>query len=142
MALNGPLWLLGKALVEERTRTPLGHLSAKALDLGLRKTDSTRGHMFQAIGAVQMFLESHPEYLATICAASPLEPYKPSGQILRDWKAFLRPHGGTYGNRKFSYNYDTLKGYLTPKYGGIRDGGGGGDNEFEICLRLSASFLS
>ena len=39
MALKGPLWLLGRALVEERNRTPLGHLSARALDLGLRKTD-------------------------------------------------------------------------------------------------------
>ena len=142
MALKGPLWLLGRALVEERNRTPLGHLSARALDLGLRKRDSTRGHLFQAAGAVQRFLEAHPEHVAVIQAASPLEPYKPVGQVLADWTAFIAEHDGTYGQRRFNYNYDTLKGYLTPKYGGTRIGGGGGDNEFEICLRLGAAFVS
>ena len=142
MALKGPLWLLGRALVEERNRTPLGHLSSRALDLGLRKTDSTRGHLFQAAGAVQRFLEAHPEHVGTIQAASPLEPYKPAGQVLDDWRTFLAGHDGPYGRGNFGYNYDTLKGYLTPKYGGLRAGGGGGDNEFEICLRLSAAFLS
>ena len=141
MALKGPLWLLGRALVEERNRSTLGHLSARALDLGLRKTDSTRGHLFQAAGAVQRFLEAHPQHVATIKAASPLDPYKPVGQVLNDWKALLAEQAGPYGQRKFGYNYDTLKGYLTPKYGGRRRGGGGGDNEFEICLRLSAAFL-
>lgn len=142
MALKGPLWLLGRALVEERNRTPLGHLSARALDLGLRKTDSTRGHLFQAAGAIQRFLEAHPEHIATIQAAAALEPYKPTGQVLADWKAFLaQQHDGPYGQGKFGYNYGTLKGYLTPKYGGTRTGGGGGDNEFEICLRLGAAFV-
>lgn len=141
MALKGPLWLLGRALVEERNRTPLGHLSARALDLGLRKTDSTRGHLFQAAGAAQKFLEAHPAHVSTIQAASPLDPYKPTGQMLADWKSFLARHGGPHGQGKFGYNYDTLKGYLTPKYGGTRTGGGGGDNEFEICLRLCAAFV-
>ncbi len=141
MALKGPLWLLGRALVEERNRSTLGHLSARALDLGLRKTDSTRGHMIQATGAVQIFLEAHPEHVATIKAASPLAPYKPAAQVLNDWKAFLATHAGPYGRGSFGYNFDTLKGYLTPKYGGSRMGGGGGDNEFEICMRLCAAFV-
>ena len=142
MALKGPLWLLGKALMEERNRTPLSHLSSKALDLGLRKTDSTRGHMFQAIGAVQKFLEANPQHQTTIIAAPPLEPYKPDGQILNNWIEFIQRHERPYGQGKFGYNYDTLRGYLTPKYGGNRTGGGGGDNEFEISLRLCASFMS
>lgn len=141
MALKSPLWLLGKALVEERNRTILGHLSSKALDLGLRKTDSTRGHMFQAIGAVQKFLERFPQHKDTISAASPLEPYKPNRQILTDWKNFIQRHDGSYGHARFDYNYDTLKGYLTLKYGGTRRGGGGGDNEFEISLKLCAHFM-
>lgn len=141
MALKGPLWLLGKALVEERNRTKLGHLSSRALDLGLRKTDSTRGHVFQAIGAVQMFFEQHPEHKATVEGAPATEPYKPDGQLLEDWKEFIAASGGTYGRRNFGYNFDTLKGYLTPKYGGNRGGGGGGDNELEISLRLCASFM-
>ena len=142
MALKGPLWLLRRALVEERNRTALGHLSGRALDLGLLRTDSTRGHLFQAAGAVQRFLEAHPEHVATIQAASPLEPYKPAGQVLADWTAFIAELDGTYGRGRFGYNYDTLKGYLTPRYGGTRAGGGGGDNEFEICLRLGAEFVS
>ena len=142
MALKGPLWLLGLALVEERNRSTLGHLSARALDLGLRKTHSTRGHLFQAAGAVQGFLEAHPEHVATIKAASPLEPYKPAEQVLDDWKAFLDEHAGPYGHRRFGYDYDTLKRFLTPKYSGVRTGGGGGDNEFEICMRLSAAFMA
>ena len=141
MALKGPLWLLARALVNERNRSSLAHLSTRALDLGLRKTDSTRGHLFQAAGAVQKFLEAHPEHVATIQAASPFEPYKPAGQVLADWIAFIAERDGTFGHRKFGYNYDTLKGYLTPKYGGERTGGGGGDNEFEICLRLCAAFV-
>jgi hypothetical protein len=140
MALKGPLSLLGRALVEERGNTQLGYLSARALDLGVRKTDSTRGHLFQAVGAVQRFLEAYPQHVATIKAASPLDPYKPAGQVLADWNTFIGANAGAYGNVKFGYNYDTLKGYLTPKYGGTRLGGGGGDNEFEICLRLGAEF--
>jgi hypothetical protein len=144
MALKGPLWLLGKALTEERNRTALAHLSSKALDLGLRKKDSTRGHMFQAIGAIQQFLIAHLQHKGTIVAASPFQPYEPAGQVLKDWKAFLQNHSGTYGNAKFGfgYDYDTLKGYLTKKYGGTRTGGGGGNNEFEICLRLAAAFMN
>ena len=97
MALKGSLWLLGRALEEERNRSILCHLSARALDLGLRKTDSTRGHVFQAAGAVQNFLEAHPEHVATIDAASPVEPYKLAGDVLDDWKAFLAGCAGTYG---------------------------------------------
>ena len=141
MALKGPLWLLGRALVEERNRSTLSYLSGRALDLGLRRAESTRGHLFQAAGAVQRFLEAHQEHVTTIVAASPLEPYKPTGQMLDDWIAFLAEREGSYGHRRFAYNYDTLRGYLTPKYGGTRTGGGGGDNEFEICMRLSAAFM-
>jgi hypothetical protein len=128
-------------LTEERNRTSLGHLSSRALDLGIRKTDSTRGHLFQAIGAVQQFLIAYPQHKATINTASKIDPYKPTGQVLDDWKTFLKAHAGSYGNAKFGYNYNTLKGYLTKKYAGNRTGGGGGDNEFEISMRLCAAFL-
>ncbi len=141
MALKGPLSLMARCLEEERRRGKLTFLAAKALDLGLRRTDSTRGHIFQAVGAVQNFFQRYPEHRATVAAASPVHPYKPSGNPLRDWKVFLRTHTGEYGRKSFGYDYDTLKGYLTSKYGGRRRGGGGGDNEFEITLRLVAEFL-
>lgn len=111
------------------------------LDLGLRKTDATRGHVFQAAGAVQQFLIAHPNHVATIAAASQIEPYKAKGVVLNDWLQFMAAQSGAYGRSQFGYNYNTLKGYLTNKYGGTRKGGGGGDNEFEICMRLIAAFL-
>ena len=80
--------------------------------------------------------------MVTIDAASPVEPYKPAGDVLDDWKAFLARHVGTYGRAQFGYNYDTLKAYFTQKYGGTCRGGGGGNNEFEICMRLGAAFVA
>ena len=142
MALKGPLWVLGKCLEEERRSSKLGYLSARALDLGLRKTDSTRGHVLQACGAVQRFLAEYPQHRAVIVSKSPVDPYKPTGVVLADWKAFLRERAATesYGRSDWHYSYKTLHGYLTPKYGGRRTGGGGGDNEFELILRLVAEF--
>jgi hypothetical protein len=142
MALRYPLWFLGECLDEERGRTQLGHLASRALDLGLKRTDSTRGHVFQALGAAQGFFDEYPKHKLTISRASPSEPYKPKGPVLSDWKRFLTTKKGEYGQARlgFQYNYNTLKGYLTPQYGGHRTGGGGGDNEFEIVLRLLAGF--
>jgi hypothetical protein len=141
MPLKGPLWLMGKCLEEERQRGKLTYLAAKALDLGVRRSESTRGHIFQACGTVQQFLREHPQHKTAIKAASPTEPFKPSGQLLRDWRSFIRSRSGSYERDAFGYDYDTLKGYLTRKYGGRRRGGGGGDNEFEIVMRLLAEFL-
>lgn len=138
MALKGPLWLMGKCLDQERARGRISHLAGRALDLGLRKTDSTRGHVFQAIGALQNFFEDFPQHKASARAASPVEFYKPHGQELKDWRAFIDAHDGSFGRASFGYDYGTLKVYLTPKYGGHRKGGGGGDNEFEIIWRLLA----
>jgi hypothetical protein len=70
-----------------------------------------------------------------------VEPYKPKGQFLKDWREFIGKRRAQYGRKSFGYNYDTLKGYLTRKYGGRRRGGGGGDNEFEIVIRLLAEFM-
>jgi hypothetical protein len=141
MAVKGPLWFLSRALDQERSRTHLSFLSSRALDLGLKKTDATRGHLFQAVGAVQKFLDQYPNHLTTIKSTSPLDPYKPSGQVLKDWRNFIAGSNGSYERASFGYNYGTLKGYLTAKYGGNRTGGGGGDNELEIAFRLVAEFL-
>jgi hypothetical protein len=140
MALKAPLWMMGKCLDEERKRSKFSYLASRILDLGLKGKDRARGHIFQAWGAVQQFLEEYPQHKATIKNASAVDPFAPSGLILHDWMAFFaRQPTGAYG--RFGYNWDTLKGYLTPKYGGSRSGGGGGDNEFEIVLRVAAELL-
>jgi hypothetical protein len=142
MALKAPLWMMGHCLEEERKYTRLSHLAARVLDLGLRGTDRARGHIFQSWGAVQRFLDEYPQHKSTIRSASPVEPFAPAGSMLTDWKTFLAQQpDATYGQPRFGYSWTTLRGYLTPKYGGTRTGGGGGDNEFEIVLRIAAEFL-
>jgi len=141
MALKGPLWVLANARAEERSVSHLAHLSSRALDLGLSKVDKTRGHLFQAVGAVQRFFADYPQHVATVTAAAPHQPFKPAGTMLNDWKTFLAANQGPYGNAHFGYNYDTLRNILTKKYAGTRKGGGGGDNELEICFRLVAEFI-
>jgi hypothetical protein len=141
MALKGHLWFLGKCLDEERDRSALSYLSSKALDLGLKRTESTRGHVFQAVGALQGFYAARPDVQAVAQNASTFTPYSFAGANLRAWREWFDPKSGTYGHARFGYNYTTLYGYLTPKFGGKRTGGGGGDNEFEIVARLLADFL-
>lgn len=141
MALKSPTWFLARAYREERDRSRLCHLSARALKLGLAGDHGTRGHIKQPIGAVQRFFEQYPAHVATVNAASELDPFKPTGQVLADWMTFMGANGGSFGRKEYGYSFNTLKRLLTPKYGGARTGGGGGDNEFETVLRLVAAFL-
>lgn len=141
MPIKGPLWLLGESLKQERSKGKMRALSAQALNLGLLKKDATRGHLFQASGAVQKFLQKYPHHVVTIKASSHTKHYKPKGQMLKDWKKFFGAKTGAYEHPRNGYNFSTLRGLLTKKYGGTRTGGGGADNEFEIALRLFAEFL-
>jgi hypothetical protein len=142
--LKGPLFLLGRCLLQERNNGPYRVLARRCLDLGLLKTDSTRGHVFQATGAAQRFLLKYPHHRSIVNASPKSKPYKPTGQVLADWRAFLaNASADDYGTHLgFAYNFQTLKGYLTPKYGGLPKSGGGGDNEFEIAMRLVAALIT
>ena len=140
MGLKSRNWFFGKCLSEERERTRLTFLSAKALNLGLSGNENTQSHILHACGAVQMFLTTFPRY-KTIIRQSSAETYKPEGDLLRSWLRFLSSNSGSYGRQNFGYNWDTLKSCLTRKYGGVCSGGGGGNNEFEIVLRLMAEFI-
>jgi hypothetical protein len=117
-------------------------LAGKALDLGLIKKDSTRGHLFQAIGAAQSFFADHPEAQAHI-ALAPVDdtPWHLEGADLEAWLEWFAPKEGTYGHHSFAYDYNVLYRVLTRKYGGRTTGGGGADNEFEIALRLVARYF-
>jgi hypothetical protein len=112
MALKGPLWLMKSCLESERARDQMAHWSSRGLDLGLLKSDSTRGHVFQACGAVQQFLAHNAAHCQTVKRASPFDPYKPTGAVLRDWKALIGSESGPYGRANFGFGYDTLKGAL------------------------------
>lgn len=135
MALKGHDWFLGRCLDEERAGTPEAGLAGRLLDLGLRRAESTRGHVYQACGALQLFLSDSPALAATIESAPP-EPYALDAHEAAIWALWFAPRNGAFGRAQFGYNYDTLRGYLTPRYAGTRTGGGGGNNEFELVLRL------
>lgn len=143
MGLKSKEWFLGKCLEEERKTSRLGPLSYRVLDLGLRRTVQTAGHILQSCGATQIFLKKYPKYRRVIRMASPLDPFPlhRHRKMVRDWLTFLRGQQGKYGHPRFGYNWSTLRTYLTHKYGGRHTGGGGGNSLFEVVLRLVAEFL-
>lgn len=71
MALKSKEWFLGRCLDEERKASALGPLSRRALDLGLKRSAKTAGHILQACGATQLFLEAHPKVKREIVESSP-----------------------------------------------------------------------
>lgn len=143
MALKSKEWFLGRCLDEERKASALGPLSRRALDLGLKRSAKTAGHILQACGATQLFLEAHPKVKREIVESSPLEPYPLHRQpaLLKKWLEFFEAHSDRYGHTRYGYNWDTLETYLTQKYGGRHSGGGGGDSLFELVMRLMAQFV-
>lgn len=140
MAVKGSRRLLRECYNQVLRITDLAPLSHRALQLGLG-TENTAGHIHHAFGAVQLFLEGFPQHKQVIAAASPLEAYRINGQIEQDWMAFIAGKHGEFGPRGYRYNWDKLRRVLTPRCGGTRAGGGGGDNEFEIVLRLAATLF-
>ena len=139
MGLRSREWFFGRCYKEVKKVGALAYLANKALDLGFGK-ENTQGHILQACGAAQKFFQQYPRHKTTISQDSPLHPYALQGQMLRDWLSFFISKTGPYGRRGFGYNWDSLRTYLTTQYGGRTVGGGGGDNEFEIVLRLIADF--
>ncbi len=113
MALKGRNWLFGKCLNEERNRTRLSFLSAKVLDLGLCGRDRTQGHVLQACGATQVFLNNFSHHKRTIRGASPTKPYELKNSMRGDWVQFLSGQTGDNGRKVFNYKWDTLKFCLT-----------------------------
>jgi hypothetical protein len=125
-----------------RSKTKLNALADKALQLGFKK-EMTGGHILQACGATQLFLQKHPEHKRTIRKTLPSEPYRLQGAVLEDWLAFFesKETKSTYGQKAFQYDWNSLRTYLTPKYGGNHKGGGGGNDKLEIVMRLMGEFV-
>ncbi len=141
MALKSREWFLGQCYEEVRRVGRLAFLANRALELGLSNKDNTVGHVLQACGAAQKFFDQYPPHKSIVRGASPGEPYRPVGTVLRHWRGFFRTKTRSYGRANWGYNWDVLHSILTVKYGGLTRGGGGGDNEFEIVLRLMAEFM-
>ena len=144
MALKSKEWFYKQCLQEVKNWSPLAHLAWDILEKGIGQRDQTRGHVTQAIGAAQKFLEDHPQYAQDIRDADRTRPFNilAHRQIANRWRAWLRlsRRRRTYGRRAFGYDYRTLRGYLPPNLGGSRGHGGGGADELKRVLRLMAEF--
>lgn len=143
MGLKSKEWFYKQCLREAKGYTPFAHLAWDLLEKGIGQKDATRGHVTQAIGAAQQFLADYPQYIDVVRSAPASEPFDPksSKQMLADWRKWLSGKSGAYGRPAFGYDFDTLKGYLTPALGGSRTGGGGGDDELKRVIRLLVDVL-
>lgn len=101
------------------------------------------GHLKQGYYAVQRFLQEHPEYIEYIKNEETITAFDPqsSSHLLADWVPFLQSHQAET-DESFDYSFHTLIGYLTPQYGGIRTGGGGGDYPFKLVWPFVARMMS
>ena len=142
MGLRSREWFFGECYKQVRNKTKLMVLADKALQLGFKK-EMTGGHILQVCGATQLFLKKYPEHKPAIRNSSPGKPYRLQGQVLEDWLDFLesKSQKSAYGPKTFQYDWNSLRTYLTPKYGGNHKGGGGGNDKLEIVLRLMATFV-
>jgi hypothetical protein len=142
MALKSKEWFYKQCLHEVKDFSPFAHLCWDILEKGMGQKDSTRGHVTQAIGATQRFLEKYENWQETIRRADPTEPFNIASnpKMLSDWKSWLSSKNGTNGRKAFGFKYGTLKRILTPALGGKCRGGGGGNDEFKRVLRLVVVF--
>ncbi|MEX2120649.1 MAG: hypothetical protein WD847_13735 [Pirellulales bacterium] len=144
MALKGKEWFYKRCLQEVERHGRFCHLCWDILKKGIGQSDSTRGHVTQAIGVSQEFLGTHSDLVTIIQAADPTRPFDVPGnpRVQEALRAWLEPRNGLFGRQSFGYNYDTFKNIVTRALGGTRRGGGGGDDEFKRVLRLMAEFRS
>ena|SRR5690348_6875258 len=149
MALKSKEWFFKHCLRHALDGGPLAPLSRDLLEKGIGQSNSTRGHVGQAIGAVQRFFERFPHHMATIRGTPASRPFNlpAHAAMRRDWATWLAAEHagraasrGAYGRGSFGYNIWTLRGILPPNLGGTRLGGGGGGDEFKKVLRLLPEF--
>jgi hypothetical protein len=140
MALKSKEWFYKRCLQEVKQFSRLSHLCWHILEKGIGQSDSTRGHVTQAIGACQEFLRKYPQHRLIIQGADPTRPFKIAAHkaIHRDLRNWVARKHGKHGRKSFGYSYNTLKKLLTPSLGGTCRGGGGGVDEFKRVLRLMA----
>ena len=79
MALKSKEWFYKKCLQEIEKHGRFSHLCWDILKKGIGQSDSTRGHVNQAIGVCQKFLGAHRKLSETIQAADPTRPFNISG---------------------------------------------------------------
>ncbi len=144
MALKSKEWFYKKCLQEIEEHGRFSHMCWDILKKGIGQSDSTRGHVNQAIGVCQKFLGAHRKLSETIQAADPTRPFNISGNpVVRNaFRTWLATRNGRFGRKSFGYDFNTFKNIVTVSLGGKTQGGGGANDEFKRVLRLMAEFDS
>lgn len=143
MALKSKEWFYKQCLSEIKTHTPNSHMAWAVVEKGIGQSDGTRGHVTQAVGVAQQFLQTHPEHIATIRSTDPTKPYDVTSDpaLQNDLRTWIAEQSGPLGRAAYGYDYDKFKRNTTATLGGTRTGGGGADDEFKRVLRLMAEYL-
>ncbi len=143
MALKSKEWFFKKCLSEIKDYARFSHLAWSVLMKGIGQADGTRGHVTQAIGVSQEFLEDFPQHIPVIRGSDPTRPFDVAAhqQLQADLVAWIAGKNGSFGRAAYGYNYQTFKRNTTATLGGTRQGGGGADDEFKRILRLMAEFV-
>ena len=100
------------------------------------------GHLKQGYYAVQRFFQERPDYRGAVSQVSLDDAYDIRGQVElhQAWLVFFQD--SEESDSHFGYDFNTLRGYLTPNFGGVRTGGGGGDYPFRLVWPLVARMMS
>jgi len=149
--LRSKEWFFKQCFLEYEGGGPLSDLAWDALKKGIAQEDATRGHVWQPVGAVQLFFAAFPEYRRVV-AATGAEPYDiiSDDEMREAWTDWLaaevarhRGKQGIFGRASFGYNINRMRTYLPPTLGGQtrRKPGGVGLDEFKKVLRLVAEFF-
>lgn len=100
------------------------------------------GHLKQAFYAVQRFLQEYPVHIAFVAQQPADKPFDLRGTpVESDWREFItRFH--SEADATLGYDISILVDtYLTPEFGGARQGGGGGDYPFKLVWPLVARMM-
>lgn len=143
MALKSKEWFYKQCLAEIKNHTPNSHMAWVVVEKGVGQSDGTRGHVTQAVGVAQQFLETYPQHINSIKSADPTKPYDVTNNaaLQNDLKTWIAGQSGTFGRSAYGYDYDSFKRNTTATLGGTRTGGGGADDEFKRVLRLMAEYI-
>lgn len=93
--------------------------------------NNNTGKVKQAFFGVQRFLQEYPRHRQFVESLPDDRWFELADSALKpDWERFLQDFGDET-DPAYGYSLPTLRRYLTPRVGGTRTGGGGGDNELK-----------
>jgi hypothetical protein len=137
---RGPLIPLSRFI--DYTLSLQGFLPSEVRKIYSNEDHNNRtGHLKQGYYAAQRFLQENRHFIEPI-SRSPLQrPFDFDQTLLDSWQTFLQQFGSE-SDQSYGYDFDILRGILTPLYGGRRIGGGGGDYPFKLVWPILARLMT